>query len=56
MRHYLVSLGHGIRRNVIAASAFEAIRHALGTLTLDEQMIVTVDQIRIKAEPVRRTT
>lgn len=54
MKHYLVNLGHGIHRNVIASSTFEAIRHALGSLTLDEQMLVTIDRISIKAEPVRK--
>jgi len=54
MTHYLVTLGHGIRRNVIAKTTFEAIRSALSTLTIDEQVLVTIDLIRIKAEPVRR--
>lgn len=54
MKHYLVNLGHGVRRNVIARTTFDAIRCALTTLTLAEQMLVTVDGIHIKAEPVSK--
>lgn len=54
MKHYLVNLGHGVRCNVIAMTTFDAIRSALNTLTLAEQMLVTVDGIRIKAEPVSK--
>lgn len=54
IRHYLVTLGHGIHRNVIATSSFEAIRIALDALTISDQMLVTIDLIRITAKPARR--
>ncbi len=52
MTHYLVTLGVGITRNVIASSPFEAIRVALGTLTLSEQSVITVGGFRIVTKPV----
>ena len=54
MKNYIVTLGRGIQRNVIAAHAFAAIRTALGTLSISEQAQVIVRNMRIKAEPARR--
>ena len=55
MKHYLINLGAGITRNIIAASPFDAIRTALDTLTLAEQVTITGAGIRISARPVART-
>lgn len=47
MKIYLILFGHGITRHIIARDPFEALRTALGTLTIVDQMVITTTEFRI---------